>query len=297
METRSLGTVECTEYAFGMWRIVEGYSDPKEVTELILEIEKMGINTLDTAQVYGGALHKAETMLADLFSDKERRRRFKLITKSGIGGFDQDGNTIYGFYDFSRENLIRSVDASLKAMNTDYIDVFLLHRPDYFADFQEIAEAFVELKKSNKVIEFGVSNFTPTEFAALQKYLSKVDIKLVTNQIEFNPYTSEHIDNGNLYYLKGEEISPMIWSPFGGGRLFDKSADKNKVLYDLADKYDTCVDEIVCSYIRQTNTNPIIILGSNRLVNYQKISEYKNVVLTKQEIFAILSTCAEFEVK
>ncbi len=297
MKQRNLGTVTCSEYAFGMWRILEAYNDPKEVTELILNLEKLGITTLDTAQVYGGGLHRAESILSDFCSDQNRRERFKIITKSGIGGLDEAGNTMYGFYDFSKQNLITSVNNSLKALNTNYIDVFLLHRPDYFADFSEIAEAFVELKETGKVIEFGVSNFTPTEFASLQKYLNKYDIKLVTNQIEVNPFTSEHIDNGNLYFLKGEEVSPMIWSPYGGGRLFDKADEKNTVLYELAEKYDTYVEEIVCSYLRQTNTSPIIILGSNRLVNYEKIAEFKNVELTKQEVFSILSTCANFEVK
>ncbi len=297
MEIRNLGSVECSEYAFGMWRIVEAYDNAQDVTELILEIEKCGITTIDTAQVYGGALHKAETMLSDFCSDQARRERFKIITKSGIGGLDAEGNTIYGFYDFTKKNLLTSVDNSLAAMNTNYIDVFLLHRPDYFADFSQIAAAFVELKASKKVLEFGVSNFTPTEFNALQKYLDKYDIKLVTNQIELNPFTSEHIDNGNLYYLKGEEVSPMIWSPYGGGRLFDETDEKNKVLYDLAEKYSTYVEEIVCAYIRQTNTNPIIILGSNRLVNYKKLDNFKQIELTKQEIFAILNQCANFEVK
>ncbi len=297
MKKRNLGSVECSEYAFGMWRILEAYEEPKDVTELILNLEKIGITTIDTAQVYGGAHHRAESILSDFCSDQERRRRFKIITKSGIGSVDSDGNTIYGFYDFSEENLLKSVESSLDALNTDYIDVFLLHRPDYFADFSEIASAFTKLKQSGKVLEFGVSNFTPTEYASLQKYLNKVGIKLVTNQIELNPFTTEHIENGNLYYLKGEEISPMIWSPYGGGRLFDQSDKKNDVLYQLAKKYDTYVEEIVCSYIRQTNTNPIIILGSNRLVNYEKISEFKNIELTKEDIFNILSTCADFEVK
>lgn len=297
MKTRKLGTVDCSEYAFGMWRILEKYQKPSDVTSLVLELEKIGINTLDTAQVYGGGLHRAEAILSDFCQDQSRRERFKIITKAGIGSLDENGNTIYGFYDFSKENILQSVDNSLKALNTNYIDVFLLHRPDYFADFSQIAQAFVELKNSGKVIEFGVSNFTPTEFASLQKYLSKVDIKLVTNQIEVNPFTSEHIDNGNLFYLKGEELSPMIWSPYGGGRLFDENDPKNQVIYELATKYDTCVEEVVCAYIRATNTNPIIILGSNRLVNYQKIANFVGLELTKQEVYLILSTCADFEVK
>lgn len=297
MKTINLGTVTCSEYAFGMWRILDKYSESSEVTSLILELEKIGINTLDTAQVYGGGLHRAERILSDFCADQSRRERFKIITKAGIGSLDEKGNTIYGFYDFSKANILNSVDNSLKALNTNYIDVFLLHRPDYFADFKEIAEAFAQLKAAGKVIEFGVSNFTPIEFASLQKYLSKVGIKLVTNQIELNPFTSEHIDNGNLFYLKGEEISPMIWSPYGGGRLFAKNDPKNQVIYELANKYNICVEEVVCAYLRATNTNPIIILGSNRLINYQKIASFKGLELSKQEIYQILSNCADFEVK
>lgn len=297
MNKIELGSVKCSEYIFGMWRIKDGYEHPQDVTKLILDLEKLGIDTLDTAQVYGEGLHQAEAMLSDLFSNQERRRRFKLITKAGIGGFDQDGETVYGFYDFSYDNLLSSVDASLKAMNTDYIDVFLLHRPDYFADFAQIAKAFKKLKADKKVIEFGVSNFTPVEFASLQKYLDKYEIKLVTNQIEVNPYCKEHFENGNLFYLKGENISPMIWSPYGGGKLFASEEGVNQVLYDLAQKYDTYVEEIVLSYIKKTNTNPAIILGSNRYVNYEKLNNFKGIELTKQEVYKILSECADMEIR
>ncbi len=297
MKKIKLGSVECSEYIFGMWRIKDGYDSPQDVTKLILKLEELGINTLDTAQVYGGGLHQAEAMLSDLFSDKNRRQRFKLITKSGIGGFDENGETIYGFYDFSYKNLIKSVNVSLETMNTEYIDVFLLHRPDYFADFAEIAMAFNEIREAKKVLEFGVSNFTPTEFASLQKYLDKYEIKLVTNQIEVNPYCKEHFENGNLFYLKGQEISPMIWSPYGGGKLFTNEGGQNKVLYDLAKKYDTYVEEIVLSYIKKTNTNPAIILGSNRYVNYEKIKNFKGIELTKQEVYQILNECAEMEIR
>ncbi len=297
MKKIKLGTIECSEYIFGMWRIKDAYETPEQVTEFILKLEKLGINTLDTAQVYGGGLHQAEMMLSDLFADKERRQRFKLITKSGIGGFDKDGNTVYGFYDFSYGNLLKSVDQSLKVMNTEYIDVFLLHRPDYFADFEEIANAFKELKANKKVIEFGVSNFTPTEFSSLQKYLDKYEIKLVTNQIEVNPYCKEHFENGNLYYLKANEISPMIWSPYGGGKLFTSEDETNQVIYNLAKKYNTCVEEVVLAYIKQTNTNPAIILGSNRYVNYERLNSFKNIELTKQEVYEILNKCAEMEIR
>lgn len=297
MKKIDLASVSCSQYVFGMWRILERYDKASDVTNLILELEKMGINTIDTAQIYGGGLHKAEKMLSDFCSDQSRRERFKIITKAGIGSLDENGEPIYGFYDFSSENLITSVNNSLKALNTNYIDVFLLHRPDYFADFSEIANAFCQLKQENKVREFGVSNFTPTEFISLQKYLDKYDIKLVTNQIEFNPFTSEHIDNGNLYYLKAAEISPMFWSPFAGGKLFNQVNSKNEILYKLADKYETSIEEIVCAYLQATNTNPLIIWGSTRLEAYQNIPKFKNIKLTKQEVYQILSTCADFEVK
>ncbi|MGL4588916.1 MAG: aldo/keto reductase [Mycoplasmatales bacterium] len=290
-----LGNLECSNIAIGTWRFNEGFENSEQVKDFILQIEKLGINTIDTAQVYGSKhFHYAEQLLSDLLSDAEIRKRFIVVTKSGIGWGDVNQESQWGFYDFSKANLLKGVEGSLKAMQTSYIDLFLLHRPDYFADFTEIKEAFIELKNSGKVKEFGVSNFTPTEFASLNEYLKKeANIELVTNQIEYNPFCTEHIENGNLYFLKGQGISPMIWSPFAGGEVFKNVA----VLEELAAKYETCVEEIVLSYIIESNTNPLVIYGSNKVTNYEKLKDFKGVKLNKQEVFKILSTCGEFEIR
>lgn len=290
----NLGSLNCSNIAIGTWRFNEGFNNPKEVSEFILNIEKLGINTIDTAQVYGDkSFHYAESLLSDLFSDSEVRKRFVLITKTGIGHGELGKESKFGFYDFSYENIMKSVNNSLSAMNTDYIDLYLLHRPDYFANFEEIAKAFLELKKNKKVKEFGVSNFTSIEFEALNNYLNKYDINLVTNQIEFNPYCDEHIKNGNLYYLKSKNISPMIWSPLAGGEIFKKDS----ILNELASKYDVSVEQIALEYIKETNTNPIIIYGSNKIQRYSTLKNYKEIKLSKKDVYSILSECSNFEIK
>ena len=157
-------------------------------------------------------------LFGKIFKQKPSLRdEVELVTKCGINLISEKfPERKVKHYDSSYKHIIESANNSLNLLNTDRIDLLLLHRPDPLINPEEVAKAFDELKKSGKVLNFGVSNYTPMQFEMLQSFLTE---KLVTNQIEFSPYCLEHFENGNIYFLQKEKIYPMAWSPLGGGRI------------------------------------------------------------------------------
>ena len=184
-----------------------------------------GINFFDHADIY--CKGKSEEVFAGLWKDSPHlRQQIYLQTKCGI----RFAPPLHRF-DFSYEHIIASAEASLRRLQTDYIDVFLLHRPDPLVEPEEVARAFDELKRAGKVRWFGVSNHTAGQIELLQKYL---DQPLVTNQMEFNLIHTHLLDAGIMFnqnnprlarnndlieYCRLHDITLQAWSPLARGRL------------------------------------------------------------------------------
>ena len=184
-----------------------------------------GINFFDHADIY--CKGKSEEVFADLWKESPHlRQQVYLQTKCGI----RFGPPLHRF-DFSYEHIVASAEASLKRLQTDYLDVFMLHRPDPLVEPEEVARAFDELQQSGKVRWFGVSNHTAGQIELLQKYL---DQPIVTNQVEFNLLHTHLLDAGIIYnqnnprltrnndlieYCRLHDISLQAWSPLARGRL------------------------------------------------------------------------------
>ena len=180
-----------------------------------------GINFFDHADIYCNG--KSETVFGELCKDSPHlRQQIYLQTKCGIRS---------GRYDFSYEHIIHSVEGSLKRLQTDYIDVLLLHRPDPLVEPEEVARAFDELSQSGKVRWFGVSNHTAAQMELLRKVLNQ---PIVTNQVEFNLIHTQLLDEGIVFnqnnprltrnegvmeYCRLHHITLQVWSPLAGGRL------------------------------------------------------------------------------
>ncbi|MCL1788398.1 MAG: aldo/keto reductase, partial [Defluviitaleaceae bacterium] len=177
-----------------------------------------GIDFFDHADIYGGG--KAETVFATAVKDLGIARDKMLIqTKCGIKS---------GLFDFSKEHIITSLDNSLQRLETDYVDVFLLHRPDTLMEPEEVAEAFDILHKAGKARFFGVSNHNPAQIRLLNKYLG--GNRLIVNQLQFSPAHTGMIDVGLnvnmtnppsvdhdgsiLEFCRLEDITIQAWSPF-----------------------------------------------------------------------------------
>lgn len=294
MKKRYLGKLAISEIAYGTWRVTQSDLSPTKLEKNLQMMSELGINCLDSVQIYGLDYHQAEKHLGTIFqSNPQLRKKFIIVTKAGV---IKKQLTDVKHYKSNKSYLLKSVNASIKAMNCEYIDLFLLHRPDIFANYQEIYCAFEELKTQKLVTEFGVCNYTPQQFESLQMYLSKRGINLVTNQIEINNFTLEHYYNGNVDYLKGNEISPMIWSPLAGGKIFENN-DIAKAIEKLAVKYDVDLEAIVISYLHNQGLNPITILGTNKIARIKSAMKGLNIKLTTAEKFYLLENLTKEAVK
>lgn len=195
--------------------------DERAAASFIDKALSLGVNFFEHANIYGGGL--CETLFAKAVGMKPSvREKFILQSKCGI---------VPGkMYDFSKEHILSSVDDILKRLNTEYLDVLVLHRPDALVEPEEVAQAFNILKTSGKVNHFGVSNHKPSQIELLQKY---IDEPLVTNQLQFSITNSSMIESGMevnmttpgavdrdgsvLDYCRLHDITIQTWSPFQYG--------------------------------------------------------------------------------
>lgn len=281
--------------AYGVWRIKDITSD--DVYNMLVELKQLGINVIDTADIYHlDEYGDSERLIGEaLARDEELKSFFKIVTKCGIKAGSATDSIAH--YDFSYDHIIKSAYASRDNLGVECIDIFLLHRPDLFADYSEVADAFEYLRSNGVVKHFGVSNFSPIQFESLNKYLLKRNIRLITNQIEMNTFTTEHLDNDNIFYLKGEEVNPMIWSPFAGGRLFSEGNAVNPVLEELAIKYQTTVGNIAIAFLNNQGLNPIIILGSMKIERYKEAVLAMDIKLERADMYTIMRALTGSDVK
>ncbi len=280
---------------YGMWRVNKEINSPEKQVKLLHELLELGITTIDTADIYGSEHYgDAHKILGAAFAlEPELKTKFKVITKCGI--IAREKSTL-PYYNNQKEYIMNQVKKSLAELNLTSVDTLLLHRPDLFMDFEQVYEAFKELKSLCLVKQFGVSNYTPEQFKALNKYLSKRGIGLITNQIEINPFTTEHFDNDNVYYLKGEEIRPMIWSPYAGGALFEKN-EIATVVAQIAQEYQLTNSEIVIAYLNNQGLNPDIILGTQKIERYELAVRALDIKLAAKDMYRILKACTKIDVR
>ena len=212
----------------GHWRLSEWNLSPQQLLSLVQGAMEIGVTTFDHADIYGG--YTCEQLFGNALALKpELRPQLQIVTKCGIKLMSPKyPERTVKHYDYSSAHIVESVNASLKNFGTSYIDLLLLHRPAPFINPDEVAKAFSELQQSGKVLQFGVSNFSPSQYQMLSTYL---DVPLVTNQVEISPYCLEHFKNGNVDYFMANRIRPMAWSPLAGGRLLPPTDSQGERLH------------------------------------------------------------------
>jgi predicted oxidoreductase len=226
MQTLQLGRSSLTgsRLAYGCWRIAGTWDS----TKVAPEAEAIGRKAVQAAYECGYTLFD----LADIYCDGEcerifgralketsgMRQRVVIASKCGIRKKGDPAPDSPYRYDFSAEHIVRSCEHSLKRLGVETIDLYQLHRPDYLGDPAEVTEAFTSLKKAGKIREIGVSNFRPSQAAALQKVCP---LPLLVNQVEISLTRLDCFHDGTLDHCLMEKITPMAWSPLAGGRLAD----------------------------------------------------------------------------
>ena len=224
--TRQLGNsgIAVSPIAWGMWRLAEGGRSPADAARLVHAALDAGITLLDTADIYGfdgsQGFGDAEALLGQvLAAEPGLRGRMVLATKGGILPPRP--------YDQSPEYLRAAIEASLRRLHTEVIDVWQVHRPDILAHPQQVARVLDDAVAGGKVRALGVSNFTMPQIAALDRFL---DHKLVATQPEISPLRIDCFENGELDQAMMLSLTPLAWSPLGGGRLAQPESPRDHAI-------------------------------------------------------------------
>jgi predicted oxidoreductase len=264
----------------GAWR---WHLDESRVSTLIERALEVGITTFDHADIYGN--HSNEKIFGNVVrKNKALRKRMEIITKFGIKyPSERNPDTWIKHYDTSQEHILWSVDNSLKMLGTDYIDVLLIHRPDPLMNPSEIAAAFDNLRQSGKVLHFGVSNFTSSQFEMLQHFMP---FPLVTNQIEISPSYQVPLFDGSLDILQKHNVSPMGWSPLNGGKL---ATEPHELLIKKAKKYDSSVAQLCLAWLMKHPSDIFPVIGTSNPDRITNSAKSINVQLELQDWFDLLN--------
>lgn len=269
----------------GYWRLDQWNLTREQLLRLIQESIEIGVTSFDHADIYGD--YTCEALFGKALAlNKGLRKEMELVTKCGIKLLsDKFPNRKIKHYDYSKEYIISSVENSLAHFGTDYIDLLLLHRPSPFFNAEEVAEAFSSLKKSGKVLHFGVSNFNPLQFEMLESYL---DFPIVTNQVEISPMCLEHFDNGNIDFFLKNKIKPMAWSPLAGGRIFKPQTPKEenicKELSQVSEELGVdSIDKMVYAWLLKHPTEILPVVGSRSIDRLKIAVEAQDVDISLEQ--------------
>ena len=276
---------------WGNWGANLSIHEAQNLIECAVDLD---FTTFDHADIYGH--YTTEALFGQAFrNSKICRDKIQLISKAGIEL--PGGNSPYTMksYNYSKTYLLKQVDHSLQNLQTDYLDVFLLHRPSPLMDPLEIADTFNQLKDEGKVREFGVSNFSPSQFSLIEHDFPN----LITNQIEVSVNHLDSFYDGTLDQLQINNKRPMAWSVMGDYFTNPKS-DQNKrlhtVIKPLCEKYNTKENQILIAFLRKHPSRILPIVGTTRKEALLGFKESLTIQLEKKDWFTILEAALGHEV-
>lgn len=286
--------LDASEISLGCMRIAQMTN--QDISTLINTSLDVGINFFDHADVYGGGQSEAKFAEA-LGMNAQVREKMIIQTKCGIRK---------GSFDFSKEHILEAVDGSLKRLQTDYLDVLLLHRPDALVEPEEVAEAFTILQDSGKVKYFGVSNQNPMQIELLTKFVKQ---PIVFNQLQLsitntgmidaginvnmeNPPSVDH-DGSILDYCRLKEITIQPWSPFQFGffeGVFldnDKFPELNRKIDEMAAAKGVKNTAIAIAWLLRHPAKMQPIVGTTNAQRVKDLSKASDITLSRHEWYEI----------
>ncbi|PKH66656.1 aldo/keto reductase [Flavobacterium sp. ALD4] len=265
------------------WGVWDKNLTLKEMLNMIHICLENKITTFDHADIYGSYTTEADFGKA-FASSKIAREKMQLISKCGIQMLAENRDNKIKHYDYSKSHIIWSVEQSLKNLKTDYLDVFLLHRPSPLMQSDEIAEAVEKLKSEGKILDFGLSNFTSSQTELIRQ---KTEISY--NQVQFSATNFEPMVDGSFDYMQLNNIRPMSWNPLGF--VFRKDIPQThrlkKILATLVSKYHLGADTILLAWVLQHPAKVLPIAGTVNIARIQSLMKAVELDLEKEDWFAI----------
>ncbi|RTP91135.1 aldo/keto reductase [Enterobacter asburiae] len=285
---------EFSRFVMGYWRLMDWNMSPLQLASFIEEHLDLGITTVDHADIYGG--YQCEAAFGEALKlVPALRDRMEIVTKCGIATTAKPEHAL-GHYITDSTHIIKSAEQSLVNLATDRIDLLLIHRPDPLMDADEVAEAFLNLHQSGKVRHFGVSNFTPAQFALLQ---SRLPFTLATNQVEISPVHQPLLLDGTLDQLQQLRIRPMAWSCLGGGRLFNDDEFqplRNELETIVRELNAESIEQVVYAWILRLPSKPLPIIGSGKIERVRSALAAEELQMTRQQWFRIRKAALGYDV-
>jgi predicted oxidoreductase len=284
----ALSALGMSRVVAGLWRVPEWRMSDRELLGFVEGCIDSGVTSFDHADIYGRGT--VEAAFGDALALKPSLRgSIQIVSKAGIRRTTASvGDGEIKYYDSDSGYLREAVEQSLKRLKTDYLDLFLIHRPDSLASSDDIAFAAQTLVEQGKIRAFGVSNFSTRQFELLHARTA-----LATNQIEFSPFELGPLDNDMFAVLSQAKVAPMIWSPLGGGRLLaetDEAARRVRdVMAGLQRKYGAASWlSIVYAWIFRLPCAPYVVSGSRRLESVRAAVDGLSIELSRPDWYAIL---------
>ncbi|MEM7144805.1 MAG: aldo/keto reductase [Verrucomicrobiota bacterium] len=289
----SKGGPEVSRLVYGTWRLLDDEGGAPSAGEVVKRLEaclELGITTLDTAEIYG--LYAVEAALGQAFKEQAGlREKFEIVTKCGIDvPSDEKDFARVAHYNATAANMVACAEKSLRLMNTDCLDVLLVHRPDWLTRADETAEGLNRLMKEGKIKCAGVSNYTVHQFEVLHPL---VEGGLVTNQVEASVLSMGALYDGTLDQCQRLGICPMAWSPTAGGRLFDPADEaagrvRKLVEGELSEKYGgATLDQMAFAWLLAHPSRMVPVIGTNKVSRIESAAKGAGIELERQDWYAM----------
>ena len=290
----------------GSWNVAPPTSEETNKAARLIETAlEQGINFFDHADIYTRG--KSEAVFGTyLAANPGVREKIILQSKCGIRFADDPVRGLPGRYDFSYEHITRSVEGSLQRLQTDYLDILLLHRPDPLVEPEEVARAFDELHQSGKVRHFGVSNHTAGQMALLQKTVQQ---PLIANQVELNLLHTGLIEEGilanqdgvahtavmgTLDYCRLNGIMIQAWAPVAGGKLIhppagdERAARAASLIARMAQEKSTTKEAIILGWLLRHPAPVQPIIGTTNPERIKASCAADMITLSREEWYGLL---------
>ncbi len=266
------------------WGIWGKQLNTSQMIDLMHHCKDAGITTFDHADIYGG--YTTEADFGKAFAEsKINRESIELISKCGIQYEAETRQNTIKHYDYSAEYIIWSAETSLKNLQTEYLDLFLLHRPSPLMHPEEVAKAIDHLKTQGKIKNFGVSNFTPSQMTMIGTKNT-----ITANQIQFSLTDFDAMHDGTLDCMITNSILPMAWQPLG--TLFREQNEQteriHKVLDTLTEKYNATKDQLVLAWILKHPANVHPVIGTTTKERITNAAKAVEIELDLQDWFTLL---------
>jgi predicted oxidoreductase len=236
-----------------------------------------GVNEFDLANLYGD--YSCEKEFGDALRRlKISRSSVRLISKMGIENPSAERGNLVKHYNYSKKHILSCVERTLQDLQTDYLDVLLLHRPSPLMQVDHVAEAISALVSEGKIKSFGVSNFLPSQVDWLSN-----QIKIDHNQISFSLSDFKAMENGSLESFASQNLSVAAYSPII--HLENTSAELKLQLTSLSEKYNCSEACIAVAWVLKHPLISSVVIGTSKLERIQEIQKALEVRLSIQDYF------------